>query len=132
MSNLFLPEAEIQHSQGGIELFVVVFREAVFLDAQPNMSAMDLDIRLYYPLVSIQSTALEEKGMGPQAPTLSIVKVSLGAADRLVNEGGAAREPNTARQSIPLEEFTVGKAGDHDGLILDGIQRWLRNGNGRY
>ena len=60
------------------------------------------------------------------------VKVSLGAADRLVNEGGAAREPNTARQGILLEEFTVGKAGDHEGLILDGIQRWLRNGNGRY
>jgi hypothetical protein len=43
--------------------------------------------------------------------------VPLGASDGFVNERDAAGEPNAARMSVTLQKFTVGNAGDDDGLV---------------
>ena len=63
-------------------------------------------------MMTVGALALKDEAMRPEAPFLSFVHVSLGAADQTVDTEGAAGEADTAGGGILPEEVLIGQAID--------------------
>jgi len=88
--SLDLRQTEIEHGQRRVELFIEVFRNAIFLNAETDVPAMKLEIGFDDPVMAVVAFALEKKCMGPCAPFFPCVNVAFGAANCFVDESDAA------------------------------------------
>lgn len=126
-------QAEVEDGEVGVEFFVVVFGDAVFLDAELDVFAVDLEVGFDEPVVAIGAGALKEKGVGPESPAFFFVEVAFGAADGFVDEGQSAGEADASGAGVEFEEFFVGEIGQTDGFVLSGhelVERRVGFGGG--
>ena len=77
-----------------------------------------------YPQMSVETLFAEKKSVRPSAPAPFFIEPPFGAPDRLVHEGGAAREADTAGLRIASEKLAVREAGDADDFI--GFDHWIQ------
>ena len=83
---LILAEFEIEDSQGAIELFVVVFGDAIFLNAELNVLVMELEVRFDHPMVTIVAAPLENERVRPRPPLSFGMQMTFSAANRFIDE----------------------------------------------
>ena len=80
-------QSEIEDGEVGIEFFVVVFGDAIFLHAELDVFVVNLQIGFDDPVVAVGAEALKNEGVGPEAPAFVFIEVPFGAADGFVDEG---------------------------------------------
>ena len=102
-----LRETEVENSQVGVKPLVMVFGDTIFLNAEPDVLAIDLEVRLDHPMMAVVARALKKKGVRPRTPFAGFVEMTFGAGDGLVDEGDSAGQADAARVRVTLQEFTV-------------------------
>ena len=70
---LCVGQPKVEHGERGIEILVEVFRDAILLDAETDVPAVNLQIGLDDPMVAVEALALKEEGVGPVPPTLLLI-----------------------------------------------------------
>src|SRR5436190_15006226 len=105
---------KIKDCQTREEAFVEVFGDSVFLHAELDVFAMDLQVGFDDPMMSIQSGPLEEESMGPQPPFFRNVQMPLRAANRLVDQRHPAGKTNAPGFGITVQKVAIGYAGYDD------------------
>jgi hypothetical protein len=69
-------------------------------------------------MVAVEAQALEKECVGPRAPSLALIQVALGAANRPVDERDAARQANASGPGVEFQELAIRQAGHDYRLIL--------------
>src|SRR5213076_3134385 len=108
---------EIEYGQRGVEVFVKVFRDAVLLYAQPDVSAIDLEVRFDHPVMAVGPAALKQKLMRPETPAALIIEVAFRAGNGLVNQRDSTGKADSPGLGVLLEKLRVRQAGDGDDLV---------------
>ena len=118
--DVFFGQSEIEDGEVRVEFFVVVFGDAIFLDAELDVFVVDLEVGFDDPMVAVGARALKNKSVRPEAPAFLGVEVAFGAADGFVDEGQSTGESDAARARVEFQEFLVGEVGEADGFVLGG------------
>jgi len=80
--------------------------------------AMDLQVGLDHPMMTVMTLALKKKSMRPRAPILLLIQVTLSPANRLINESDSPGKSNAPGTRVKIQEFTVGQSRDRHSFAL--------------
>src|SRR5580765_1770840 len=72
-------------------------------------------------MVAIGAAALKQKGMGPRPPVLFGVQMTLGAANRAVNQRSAAGKANATRPRVAFKKLTIGQTIEANDFTCDWV-----------
>ena len=99
----------------------MVLGYTVFLDAEPQVLVMKLQIRLDDPVMSVRSPALKYKRVRPESPLRNRTQMAFRAANGLIRERFATGQSHATGLGIAFEEFGVAKVADDDGLVFNRV-----------
>jgi hypothetical protein len=69
-------------------------------------------------MMAVEAQALEKECVGPRAPSLTLIQVALGAANRPVDERDATGQADAPWPGVKFQELAIRQSGHYHRLIL--------------